>query len=425
MKTNIINAIFATLVFQGLVFSTIAESDSWQPAVVIGGLELLPNSSYRADNNYLLLFDDVTGKLIQGLYAGATMAEIKASTAIRVEKLPCCSLELDCRMVPKTRRPGDNHGHGMYGGIVTVPRTKPVPDDKALLPLNGIFGGKCQIWETYLWKQLGEELKKHESIKIFISTSPAYWTHINRGDVSSMPERFVEISRDTYARMEKLKRHIKYTPFFFHPMLYADDKNYKGAKVQLMGEGFNLKTHGPDHEFGMLVDRSSGFLAVYLEYTDLEEPRDLDLLDIARRITPESLKVADCRSLEEGSTNTVFGASAATLESIDRNIDAISKMEDPPDLHITIRRNQIVGTAHRIWNLGIWEELGRRIREDDRPYVLFFNTDDVLGLKRFEPTQSYLVMTKNLYEHFDAMRQKEERETAIETERATFRKMME
>jgi hypothetical protein len=339
-------------------------------------------------------------------------------------------LEMDCLKVRDTAVHGIGPMLKGKGGS-TLPGAVTNVDDFVSVPAGGIYGITAHLWETGLWRQLGEELRKHEAIKLFETTSPAYRTHIvTRGAVSD-PRYFAEVSRETYARLEKHKLTARYRPFTVREIYNGDDDDYRRRPVQISagGDGM-LKTHGPDHDFAMLLDRKSGLLAVFLEYSDTVEPRDLDILKIGRRVDPDSLRAAPWNHWSSGAaTNNVRGdgvlrASEATLGRLGEKWDASLKQDPKADTLFTIRRDLVFGTVRPIWELAIWPELGRRIREGGNAYLLYFNDEDVQDLKKPEISQSYLVVTADLYAAMDAMRQTAEKERKITDEREALKGMM-
>ncbi len=413
-------------------------ADAAEPAETSGfGIDLstfstepFPNESFTGDNNDLLLFDELSGKTMHVFFAGSRWCAKPRNIMPHVSTFIPERLEMDCLKVKDTL--ARSSGPMIQGkGGSTLPGAVTNVDDFVSVPAGGIYGITAHLWETGLWRQLGEELRKHDSIKLFETTSPAYRTHIvTRGAVSD-PRYFAEVSRETYARLEKHKLTARYRPFTVREIYNGDDDDYRRRPVQISagGDGM-LKTHGPDHDFAMLLDRKSGLLAVFLEYSDTVEPRDLDILKIGRRVDPDSLRAAPWNHWSSGAAEKdvradgVLRASEATLGRLGEKWEASLKQDPKADTLFTIRRDLVFGTVRPIWELAIWPELGRCIREGGNAYLLYFNDEDVQDLKKPEISQSYLVVTADLYAAMDAMRQTAEKERNLTDEREALKGMM-
>ena len=392
--------------------------------------EPFPNESFTGDNNDLLLFDELSGKTLYAFFSGNQKAARSRDIMPELSDFFYEDLEMDCLKVTNTE--GLVHGPMLKGKrVCTLPGAVTNVDDFVSVPAGGIYGITAHLWETGLWRQLGEELRKHEAIKLFETTSPAYRTHIvTRGAVSD-PRYFAEVSRETYARLEKHKLTARYRPFTVREIYNGDDDDYRRRPVQITAGGDGMpKTHGPDHDFAMLLDRKSGLLAVFLEYSDTVEPRDLDILKIGRRVDPDSLRAAPWNHWCSGAVEKVvradgvLRASEATRGRLGEKWEASLKQDPKADTLFTIRRDLVFGTVRPIWELAIWPELGRRIRDGGNAYLLYFNDEDVQDLKKPEISQSYLVVTADLYAAMDAMRQTAEKERNLTDEREALKGMM-
>jgi hypothetical protein len=391
--------------------------------------EPFPNESFTVDNNYLLLFDELSGKTVYVFFAGTQRGVKPRNIMPELAAFFPERLEMDCLKVKDTIH-GIGPGFRGKGGS-TLPGAVTNVDDFVSVPTGGIYGITAHIWETKLWQQLGEELQKHDSIKLFESTSPANRAHIVAPDAAPDPRFFAEVSRDTYARLQKRKLTASYRPHTVREIYNDDDAAYRRRPVQLSGGDDGMpQTHGPDHDFAVLLDRKSGLLAVFLEYSDTVEPRDLDILKIGRRIDPDSLRAAPWNHWSSGAaTNDVRGggvlrAPDATLRRLGEKWELSLKQDPKADTVFTIRRDLVFGTVRPIWELAIWPELGQRIREGGNAYLLYFNDEDVRDLKRPEISQSYLVVTADLYAAMDALRQAAEKADKLKDEREALKEMM-
>jgi len=387
-----------------------------------------PDSTFTAENNYLLLFDELSGKIIYGLFA-ETQSTKSIFLMANMGRFFCCNLEIDSLKINEPTIHGRPPTFVTWGGS-TIKSMVTNADDRVSIPAGNISGITTHIWEVDLWPQLGNELRNHEKLKLCISGSPAYRTHINTDGKNSDPRYFAEVSRETYARLQKYKTIATYRPFTVHKVYNIDDREYRRRPVQLSKENETLKTHGPDHDFAMLLDRQCGLLAVFLEYADTKEPRDLDILKIAGRTDRDSLKAVPWNYWSSGMNQhdadgtNILKASEATLQKINDQANRLLQERPELDTVYTIRRDQIFGTVRPIWELEIWDELGRRIKESRNAYILYFNDEDIQYLKKPAISQHYLVVTGQLYEEMEALRKAMEKKKKREEERETLKEMM-
>ena len=279
-------------------------------------------------------------------------------------------------------------------------------------------GGSCFIWNIDEWKDVQDELKKQKELVLYERSA-------READSKLIPVGN-RIRLDTAHYNTLVTRMRTSSPEPFHAPKYINEgnKNYRKTKLALARyDDGRLKISGDGYVFEMLLDRSTGYLAVYIRYQNKDEPKDIDVSDIRTRIDPDRLNAVVWDYWVNPDTNSCRKITSAKASGGVKNTPTGSH-ETAEDNSFTIRVNQVFGTVRPIWELAIWPELGRRIQESRKAYILYFNEEDIQDLKKPEISQSYLVVTESLYAAMDALRQAAEKDKKLKDERESLKGML-
>lgn len=373
------------------------------------------------DMNFHLLFDRTTGKVIFGYLPLYGKTNTPKNLIVNFRNFFSDHLEIDCFKSENISIPNSYTMGFMGPAFSTLPGRVTNADHRVSVPTNGLHGITIHLWETRLWNPLQVVLNQHETVKIFNGLNPSYRQYIMTDGKESDPRYYSEISRKTYAHLSRYKKKAKIRPFTVLRAYNEDDRNYRRNPVQLSkSKSGMLKTHGPDHNFQILLDRDSGLLATFLEYADTSEPRDLNILKIARRVDPNSLLAAPYDYWTSGSAQKdtekkgILRASDKTWKNLGHLWRQSLKEAPNPDTSFSIRRDTVFGTAIPIWELEIWVQIVERMKTERKIFLLFFNEEDVEHLKRPTISQDYLVITPEIVNEISQLKTREETQKKAE-----------
>lgn len=238
---------------------------------------------------------------------------------------------------------------------------------------------------------------------------------IKSGETHSFPVHILGFEggyRPLYNQLVHRMRHSDPVPFYAPRFVNEAKKNYRKTRLDLArySDG-RLQTSGDEYVFEILLDRSNGYLAVYMRYRN------------RAKINPDRLHAVVWDYWIHPNTQSSRKIISAKAEHDAKRPDKECS-ENEEDNVFTIRVNQVFGTVRPIWELEIWDELGRRIKESRNAYILYFNDEDIQDLKKPAISQHYLVVTGQLYEEMEALRKAMEKKKKREEERETLKEMM-
>ncbi len=320
-------------------------------------------------------------------------------------------------MIPGTTNSIHMHILGIEGGR----RPKFFFDYSVSMIKSEFTGGSCFIWDINDWKDIPEELKKQKELFLYsrISNQVAghYYKPISRGNS-------ILLDKTLYNKLVAKMTKSNPEPFYAPKYINEGNRNYRKTRLNLARyDDGRLKTSAPDYAFEMLLDRSSGYLAVYIRYQNKDEPKDIDVSVIRKMIDPDELTAVVWDYWVRPGTEP--GRRLKSEKAADLANKTQSKTQgDGDDTSFTIRVNQVYGTVRPIWELEIWAELGRRIQESKKPYILAFNDEDIKELKQPEISQTYLVVTQELYDAMEVLRKASDKTTRLEGERESLKGML-
>lgn len=375
-----------------------------------------------ADYNYtsLLLFDSLSGRLMDIVVPQTHETPFQ----LREQGVPSHITEMHYSMTIKRpsvpMKPGETNIIQMKILGVEFVRPKFVADYSVSMRNGEFTGGSCFIWNIDEWKAVPEELNKQKQLLLFSRGQE----EATRYDGKPIPAgNRILLDSALYNRLATRLATSSPEPFHAPKFINEANKFYRKTRLELARhEDGRLKTSSSDYAFEMLLNRDTGDLAVYLRYRNHEEPKDLDVSEIRAMIAPDQLAAAPWNYWVD--TTVPRDRKIVGAKTDDKSESAGDGSGGGEDSRFTIRVNQVFGTVRPIWELAIWPELGRRIREGGNAYLLYFNDEDVQDLKKPEISQSYLVVTADLYAAMDAMRQTAEKERKLTDEREALKGMM-
>lgn len=320
-------------------------------------------------------------------------------------------------MIPGTTNTIHMHILGIEGGR----RPKFFFDYSVSMRKSEFTGGSCFIWDIDEWKEIPEELKKQKELFLYSRISNQVTGHnykpISRGNA-------ILLDNTLYNKLVAKRTKSNPEPFYAPKYINEGNKNYRKTRLNLARyDDGRLKTSGDGYVFEMLLDRSTGSLAVYIRYQNKDEPKDLDVTAIRAMIDADSLNAVVWDYWTNPNTNLCRKVTSTRTSGGVTNTPTGGN-ETAEDNSFTIRVNQVFGTVRPIWELEIWEELGRRIKESRQAYILYFNDEDIQNLKKPEISQSYLVVTEELYGAMETLRQAAEKDKKLKDERESLKGMM-
>ncbi len=376
-----------------------------------------------ADDNYktVLLFDDLSGRLIDTVIPDMHQVPFQLRDQGVPSHITGFERHIHIKRIPVPMVPGQVRKipYRMLG--IEPGRPKFIADYSLSMRQNEFTGGSCFIWDIDEWKDIPEELKKQKELFIYSRISNQVNWRIN---TINSPSDSILLDKVLYNLL--FTQMTKYHPELFYAPKSGNEgnKNYRKTKLDLARhDDGRLKTSGDGYVFEILLDRSTGCLAVYIRYQNKDEPKDMDVSDIRAMIDPDRLNAVVCNYWVNPDTNSCRKITS-TKSDDDAKSAPTGSNETAEDTSFTIRVNQVFGTVRPIWELEIWEELGRRIKESRQAYILYFNDEDIQDLKKPEISQNYLVVTESLYAAMETLRQAAEKEKKLNDERESLKGMM-
>ncbi len=376
-----------------------------------------------ADDNYrtMLLFDELSGRLIDIVLPDALQAPFQLRDQGVPSHITGFERNIHIKRIPDPMSPGQVRKipYRMLG--VEPGRPKFIADYSVSMRKGEFTGGSCFIWDIDEWKDIPEELKKQKKLFIYSRISNRVNWRVN---TTNSPRDSILLDNVLYNKLFTRMKRSKPEPFYAPKSGNEGNINYRKTKLELARHGDGrLKTLGDNYVFEMLVDRSTGDLAVYIRYQNKDEPKDMDVSDIRAMIDADSLNAVAWDYWVNPDTNSCRKITSTRTSGGVKNTPTGSN-ENAEDNSFTIRVNQVFGTARPIWELENWEEMGQRIKESRQAYILYFNDEDIQNLKKPEISQSYLVVTEELYGAMETLRQAAEKDKKLKDERESLKGMM-
>jgi len=281
-------------------------------------------------------------------------------------------------------------------------RPKFIADYNVLMKKGEFTGGSCFIWNIDEWNDIPDELIQQNELVLYNRLA----RETNRLGGKPIPAgNRILLGRELHNRLVARMRASRPEPFHAPKYINEGHKNYRKTRLEPVchADG-RLRTSGDDYAFEVLLNRDTGHLAVYIRYRNQDEPKDLDVSGIRAMIDPDRLSAVPWNYWHDPSVPRDRKVAAKAVEAEGDATGGVAQTDAKEDTCFTIRVNQVFGTVRPIWELAVWEELGRRIREEHRAYLLYFNDEDVQDLKQPEISQQYLVVTEALYQAMEALR---------------------
>lgn len=392
------------------------------------GSSMAEGTSHKApwaDDNYrsMLLFDELSGRLMDIVVP----LEHQSPFQLREQGVPGhitgFQIYIDIRKTPVPTKPefGVTNVLKMKFLQSQFVRPKFVADYSVSMKEKEFTGGSCFLWDVDEWKNIPVELSKQK--ELLFSSFLHKETSIHYG--KPIPaENKIMLDKKLWSSL--VARQIKCSHELFYAPKYTNEANPQYRKTRLVLARYDdsrLKASGDGYVFEMLLDRSSGYLAVYIRYQNKDEPKDIDVSEIRKMIDPNELTAVVWDYWVRPGTEP--GRRLKSEKAADLGRKTQSKTQgDEDDSSFTIRVNQVYGTVRPIWELEIWTELGQRIHESGKAYILAFNDEDIKDLKQPEISQTYLVITQELYDAMEVLRKASDKTTRLEGERESLKGML-
>ena len=328
--------------------------------IMLGSPALADEGRYRgawANYNYtsLLLFDSLSGRLMDIVVPQTHQVPFQ----LREQGVPSHITEMHYSMTIKRpsspMKPGETNVIQMKILGIEFVRPRFVADYSVSMRKGEFTGGSCFIWNIDEWKNVPEELNKQKQLLLYSRGQEA----ATRFDGKPIPAgNRILLDSALYNRLATRMATSNPEPFHAPKFINEANKFYRKTRLELARhEDGRLKTSSPDYAFEMLLNRDTGDLAVYLRYRNHEEPKDLDVSEIRTMIAPDHLACAPWNYWVDATVprdRKIVGAKAD---------DKSESAGDGEDTRFTIRVTQGFGTVRPIWELDVWPELGRRIRD--------------------------------------------------------------
>ena len=376
------------------------------------------------DDNYktMLLFDELSGRMMNMMVPKTYQMPFHFRDHGSLTHIVGFQNWISIDRPPVQIKPGETHSFpvhilGFEGGY----RPRGFFDYSVSMRKTEFTGGSCFIWNIPEWENVPDELKKQKELFIYSDLS----NQVSWGNYKPSPHgNSILLDKALYNQLVHRMRHSAPEPFYAPQFMNEGNKNYRKTRLDLArySDG-RLQTSGDEYVFEILLDRSSGYLAVYMRYQNKDEPKDLDVSEIRAKINPDRLHAMVWDYWIYPNTQSSRKIISAKAEHDAKRPDKECS-ENEEDNVFTIRINQVFGTVRPIWELEIWDELGRRIKESRNAYILYFNDEDIQDLKKPAISQHYLVVTGQLYEEMEALRKAMEKKKKREEERETLKEMM-
>ncbi len=378
-----------------------------------------------ADINYrsMLLFDELSGRLLDIVVPQEYQSPFQLREQGVSGHVTGFQNDIDIKRspVPMKLELGVTNVVKMKILPLEFVRPKVIADYSVSMRGNEFTGESCFLWDADEWKNVPVELSARK--EVIISSRGHGEASIHYGKPIPAENKIV---LDKALWQSLVVRQTKCSPESFYAPKYVNEANkqYRKTKLDLVRlDDDRLKTVGDDTVFEMLLDRSSGYLAVYIRYQNKDEPKDIDVSVIRKMIDPDELTAVVWDYWVRPGTEP--GRRLKSEKAADLANKTQSKTQgDGDDTSFTIRVNQVFGTVRPIWELEIWAELGRRIQESKKPYILAFNEEDIKELKQPEISQTYLVVSPELYKAMEVLRETSDKTTRLEDEREPLKGML-
>lgn len=298
----------------------------------------------------------------------------------------------------------------------------PHVDREYYLKKGEIVGSSCFIWEIDIWEDLGKALKKYRKpykIKTFHSRIP-------------LSQSNIEIDQKLYLKMKFMKRKHEIRnqerEFTKTPTSkVAGKKEFPLFKLEMR----NGKNYTPkrDEDICLYMDESTGRLFSYLSFDGTIYRKkfedgyisfskadyktiDLDKIVSVMNIRSDILGLANDYFLTDKETDDY--EKMWSIKSLNWDDDTNNKHNDSKSLDrkLTLENfSYIFGSSCYIWELALWEDLGKRLKQYRTPFYLFPSDSSlcIIGKSKYIPGICIKVDAK-LYNQMEKLRKKLETE---------------
>ena len=375
----------------------------------------------RVNYSSMLLFDNLSGRIIDLVMPQTHSATFHLRESGMLNHTTGFQNFIHIKRPPVPMKSGETKVVDLSILPIEFVKSKFIPDYRLSMSKHEFSGGSCFIWNIPEWEHVPKELNKQKELLLYSRIS----YEATRFDGNPIPHKNkILVDKTLYNKLVHRMRHSAPEPFYAPQFMNEGNKNYRKTRLDLArySDG-RLQTSGDEYVFEILLDRSSGYLAVYMRYQNKDEPKDLDVSEIRAKINPDRLHAMVWDYWIYPNTQSSRKIISAKAEHDAKRPDKECS-ENEEDNVFTIRINQVFGTVRPIWELEIWDELGRRIKESRNAYILYFNDEDIQYLKKPAISQHYLVVTGQLYEEMEALRKAMEKKKKREEERETLKEMM-
>ena len=269
---------------------------------------------------------------------------------------------------------------------ISKPRVKPFPDFPVLPGM--FFGGECYLWELGLWKKLPEWFAKRDIDYVL------YDGCLDRNRPVT-DAKYLTVNSRLYALAENKRQ-----------KMIQDGRPVSGVEwvdCEELSEDVKGSFECIDGAMRIFFDEDTGTLAVYftlfgntprnVSFSWLPDPI-LDVFAVTNELVRLKQKeVTDfilCNHELPDGPDILEYPSSYYFENLDE--DERGKGTLPPpngesepcerrlpydyklkDLRLTMYPGCIVGNGCKIWELKIWNELGKRLQQAPKPYYLFIS----------------------------------------------------